>query len=130
MTSHSTTHRSSHQPTIISYVYGFLLSLLLTLGAFWFSPLFGKYAAAFIVVSAVLQLVVQLVFFLHLGKRSAPSWHRGVFAFTLLIVAILIGGTLWIMHNLARLHEHHAPAAPTIEELYEGGEVTPANELL
>ncbi len=129
MTSPST-HPAPYQPTIISYVYGLFLSVLLTLSAFWLSPVFGKYAAAFIVVSALLQLTVQLVFFLHLGKRSAPAWHRALFAFTLLIVAVLIGGTLWIMHNLARLHERNAPRAPAIDELYEGGNVTPANELL
>ena len=120
-----TTHTPHSTRSVRSYVYGFILSLVLTFAAFWLSPLFGRFAAAVIVLIALLQLFVQMVFFLHLGNKQAPTWHRSLFAFALGVAAILIGGTLWIMHNLARLHQH----APGINDLYEHGVVAPQNEL-
>jgi cytochrome o ubiquinol oxidase operon protein cyoD len=53
-----------------------------------------------VVILAVMQLLVQLVFFLHLGGESKPRWNLMAFMFTLLVVAILVAGTLWIMYNL------------------------------
>jgi hypothetical protein len=44
---------------------------------------------------------------------------------TSIIILILLGGTLWIMQNLARLHMHEETPA----DLYQGGIVAPQNEL-
>ena len=51
-------------------------------------------------VSAVMQLLIQLIFFLHLNSESKPRWNLTVFLFIILIVGILVIGTLWIMYNL------------------------------
>jgi cytochrome o ubiquinol oxidase operon protein cyoD len=47
---------------------------------------------------AVVQLIVQMVFFLHLGSGS--RWKLVTFYFTLLVVVIVVIGTIWIMNNL------------------------------
>ena len=47
---------------------------------------------------AVLQLVVQLVFFLHIGRGSALK--AVTFAFAILVVLIVVVGSIWIMNNL------------------------------
>jgi len=46
------------------------------------------------------QIVVHLVYFLHLNSSSSQRWNVTAFAFTVLTVAIVIGGTLWVMHNV------------------------------
>ncbi len=46
------------------------------------------------------QVVLQLVFFLHVGLESKPAWNLITLLFMLLVVVIVIGGSLWIMHNL------------------------------
>ena len=46
------------------------------------------------------QALLQLIFFLHLGMESKPHWQTITFLFTLLVVFLVIGGSLWIMHNL------------------------------
>ena len=46
------------------------------------------------------QAIIQLVFFLHLGLEEKPHWNMMTFLFTVLIIIIVIGGSLWIMHNL------------------------------
>lgn len=93
---------NSSQPRIKTYVIGFILSLALTLCAYLMvanhtlkSGLLGA-----VVVLAILQLFIQLIFFLHLGQESKPRWNLTVFGFMLIVLLILVGGSLWIMTHL------------------------------
>jgi len=86
-----------------SYVVGFLLSVALTVAAFALvaeGDLPRSVVVAGIFVAAVVQIVVQLHFFLHLNRSSAMRWNALALLFTLLIMGLFLGGTLWIMHNL------------------------------
>lgn len=86
-----------------SYVIGFVLSILFTIIPYFLviKRLFGGQSLILsVVLFAVAQLFVQVVFFLHLHKKSRPRWNMIVFIFTILIVAILVVGSLWVMHNL------------------------------
>lgn len=86
-----------------SYAIGFILSIILTLTSFYlvstgaFSTLHLYIAVG---VLALIQLFVQLVFFLHLSTHSKASWNLLSFLFALLMVLIFVLGTLWIMYNL------------------------------
>jgi len=84
-------------------VIGFLLSIGLTLIAYFsvVDHLFNTAALnATIVILSIVQVIIQLVFFLHLGEETKPRWNLLVFLFMLLVLAILVWGTLWIMYNL------------------------------
>lgn len=89
--------------SIKSYTIGFVISIVLTLTAYivvtnhWFSKQIIIYS---IMGLAAVQLVVQLVFFLHLGRESKPRWNLAAFAFMLAVLLILVIGSLWIMNNL------------------------------
>ncbi|OGN55477.1 MAG: hypothetical protein A3D96_00770 [Chlamydiae bacterium RIFCSPHIGHO2_12_FULL_44_59] len=48
----------------------------------------------------IVQALLQLVFFMHLGLENRPYWYMITFLFTALIVLIVVGGTIWIMSNL------------------------------
>jgi cytochrome o ubiquinol oxidase operon protein cyoD len=88
---------------LLSYTAGFVLSVILTLLAYALLSrhvVQGWQAIYAVVGLAVVQLVVQLVFFLHLGHESEPRWNLLVFDFTLIIVSIVVVGSLWIMNNL------------------------------
>ena len=89
--------------TLKSYIIGFILSILLTVIPYFIvvNHVFtsGIIIAA-VVLLAVLQLLVQLVFFLHLNTESKPRWNLTAFVFSALIVAILVAGTMWIMYHL------------------------------
>src|SRR3989344_674804 len=96
--------------TLRAYILGFILSIALTLVAFALVlehvrtghvfPSHGL-AVAVLVVLAVIQLFVQLMLFLRLGEERKPRWNLTALVFALLIVAILVGGTLWIMQSLS-----------------------------
>lgn len=91
-----------HSPApYISYVVGFVLSVFTTLLAYFFvvNNLWPKEVLVYVVLAiAVVQLVVQVVFFLHIGRGS--RWKLLTFIFTILIVGIVVVGSIWIMENL------------------------------
>lgn len=99
-----TTHEKPTQHgSLISYCIGFVLSIVFTLLAYWlvvYDVFTGGLLVAAIVLLAIAQLLVQLLFFLHLGKEKAPRWNLIVFSFMILVVIIVVGGSLWIMKNL------------------------------
>ncbi len=91
-----------HSPAkYISYIVGFVLSLATTLLAYFFvvNHVWPKETLIYIVMGiAVVQLVVQLVFFLHLGRGN--RWKLLTFWFAVLVVLVVVVGSLWIMNNL------------------------------
>ncbi|MFB9128917.1 cytochrome o ubiquinol oxidase subunit IV [Paraburkholderia dipogonis] len=90
--------------SIGSYTTGFILSVVLTVAAFGLvmtGTLTGENALLAIAGLALVQIVVHLIFFLHLNTSSEQRWNVMAFAFTLLTAIIVIGGTLWVMHNVS-----------------------------
>lgn len=84
-------------------VLGFILSLILTLAAYRIVT--HHHLSSFVLVSSVvvlgcIQALTQLVFYLHLGLESKPRWNIMMFWFTVLVIIVLVGGSLWIMKNL------------------------------
>ncbi len=90
--------------TLATYIAGFVLSVALTLVAYTLvvNQSFGTRTmlVAVIVGLAVVQFIVQMIFFLHLGRETRPRWNLIVFSFMLIVLFILVLGTLWIMQNL------------------------------
>jgi cytochrome o ubiquinol oxidase operon protein cyoD len=93
----------------VSYIAGFGLSVLLTLTAFYLvyqhnhsqQPIFShKYLMGALLVLALSQLFVQLLFFLHLDRESKPLWNLQVAILAAGVVLILVIGSIWIMNNL------------------------------
>lgn len=89
--------------SVRSYVTGFVLSVILTVIPFGLvmSGLLPTATAVSICVGfAVAQILVHLVYFLHMNGSSSQSWNNAAFVFTVLIVAILVVGSLWVMNHL------------------------------
>jgi cytochrome o ubiquinol oxidase operon protein cyoD len=85
-----------------SYTVGFALSLGLTLasfGAVMSGAIPPQLRLAAIVLLAVAQLLVQLVWFLHLGPRPGQRSSSAIFLCTVGVIAIVVAGSLWVMHN-------------------------------
>jgi len=85
------------------YVLGYLLSVALSLVPFLLVMTSALPRAALIAVVAIFaaaQVAVHLVFFLHLGRRGEPAWNVHVLLYTAVILAILVGASVWIMYHL------------------------------
>jgi len=86
------------------YLTGFLLSVILTAIPFWLvmtEALASTPATAVAIFAcALVQIVVHVVYFLHLNTRSEGGWTLIAFIFTVVIVGITIGGSIWVMYHL------------------------------
>jgi cytochrome o ubiquinol oxidase operon protein cyoD len=90
-------------PMLLGYVVGLGLAVLLTATSFFVAGtdlVWQPSIPVAIVVLAIAQMGVHLVFFLHI--TTGPDNTNNVLAlgFGLLIVFLVIGGSLWIMANL------------------------------
>jgi cytochrome o ubiquinol oxidase operon protein cyoD len=97
-------HSGESHGSFGSYTVGFILSVILTAAAFGLvlnGTLTGENALLAIAGLAFVQIVVHLVFFLHMNTSSAQRWNVMAFGFTVLTAVILIVGSLWIMHNVS-----------------------------
>jgi cytochrome o ubiquinol oxidase subunit IV len=86
-----------------SYTTGFIISIGLTIAAYLLvtqKALTGWNLSYAIIGLAVIQLFVQLFFFLHLGRGPNRKWNFVTLILMLIIVFIVVAGSLWIMHNL------------------------------
>jgi len=83
---------------------GFLVSAVLTAVPFWLvmtGALASVQATALTIFAlALIQIVVHVVFFLHVDTRAEGGWTLIAFVFTVILVAITIGGSIWIMYHL------------------------------
>lgn len=100
---------TSSRATLAAYVTGFILSLTLTIAMFLVvqahinsdHAIFSHRLILPVILSlAVVQSIVQLVFFLHIGKETRPRWKLLVFLFMIGVIGIIVIGSLWIMSNL------------------------------
>ena len=90
-------------PETLSYVIGLGLALLLTGISFWVastSALWGPGVAVGLVVLAIAQMGVHLVFFLHITSGPDNTNNVLALAFGVLIVFLVMVGTIWIMAHM------------------------------
>ena len=86
------------------YVTGFVLSVILTAIPFWLvmgDVLPSKQATVFIIMGfAVVQILVHMIYFLHMNTSSEGGWNMLAMIFTLVLVVITLAGSLWVMFNM------------------------------
>ncbi|QIB34844.1 cytochrome o ubiquinol oxidase subunit IV [Ancylobacter pratisalsi] len=101
---HHDTHGAEPHGSLRGYVIGFVLSVILTAVPFWLvmsGVLDNATATAFAIMGfAVVQIVVHMVFFLHMNFRSEGGWTMLALGFTLILVVITLAGSLWVMYHL------------------------------
>lgn len=86
-----------------TYAIGLVLALGLTATSFWVAHshvLWGPGIPVGLMVLAVAQMGVHLVFFLHITTGPDNSNNVLALAFGIIIVFLIAAGSLWIMANL------------------------------
>ncbi|MTE00395.1 cytochrome o ubiquinol oxidase subunit IV [Paracoccus sp. YIM 132242] len=90
--------------SVRSYMTGFILSVILT--AIPFAVVMGGgfesrlLTAAVVVGLAVVQILVHMVYFLHMNTRSDEGWTMMALIFTVVILVIVLAGSLWVMYHM------------------------------
>ncbi|MCG2842637.1 cytochrome o ubiquinol oxidase subunit IV [Sandaracinobacter sp. RS1-74] len=96
-------HDSGAHGSLRDYVIGFVLSVVLTAIPFWLvmaRPLSGETTALLIMAFAVVQVVVHMIYFLHMNGKVEGGWTMTALVFTIIIVVIMMAGSLWVMYHL------------------------------
>lgn len=85
------------------YLIGLVLAVLLTAIPFGLVMTGAASRGTTIVViaiAAIIQVLVHLRFFLHIGFRSTPRENLIALAFAAILICIMLGGSFWIMFDL------------------------------
>ncbi|WER49174.1 cytochrome o ubiquinol oxidase subunit IV [Cupriavidus sp. WKF15] len=90
--------------SLTGYATGFVLSVILTMIPFWLvmGKVFEKSSttAMVLLLLGAVQIVVHMIYFLHMNARSEGGWNMLALIFTLVLVVITLSGTLWVMFHL------------------------------
>jgi cytochrome o ubiquinol oxidase operon protein cyoD len=103
-----------YHATYKGYVIGFLLSVVLTAIPFWLvmaKVLPSTVTSVIILAFAAVQMVVHIVYFLHLDRKSQGGWNMLALVFTAIILFILLSGTIWVMLHM---NENMMPMDPAM----------------
>lgn len=96
-------HKDSEHGTTLSYFIGFVLSLI-----FSFIPYYmvteeiatGNTLYFTILCFAFIQMIIQITFFLHIGRGPKPNWNLFFFGATFVVILMVVGGSVFIIDNL------------------------------
>jgi cytochrome o ubiquinol oxidase subunit IV len=87
-----------------SYMTGFVLAVILTAVPFYLvmnGTIESKTVTGLIIMAlAAVQIVVHMIYFLHMNPRSDEGWTLMALLFTVIVVVITLSGSLWVMYHL------------------------------
>jgi cytochrome o ubiquinol oxidase operon protein cyoD len=102
--SHDHAHTEGGHGSFKGYVTGFVLSVILTVIPFWL--VMGNVLDNSLITTLVIlalggvQMVVHVVYFLHMSTKSEGGWTFMALIFTITLVAIMLAGSVWVMYHL------------------------------
>lgn len=86
-----------------SYFIGFFISIILTLASYYIvtQKLLGEGNTYISIISlAVVQLFIQIVYFLHINSEGKPRWNLISMIAAIVMVVIVVAGSVWVMYNM------------------------------
>lgn len=100
---HTDNRKKDEHGSMASYVVGFILSLIFTAIPYYMvvnKTVTGTALLTTIMAFAVMQMLIQIFFFLHLGRGSKPMYNVVFFGATVVTILIVVVGSIWIMDHL------------------------------
>jgi len=108
MSDHHNDHGHGHDVYVThystkDYITGFVLAAILTIIPFWLvmGNVLPPDTTRWVVLGfAAVQLIVQMVYFLHLSSKSEGGWNMMALILTVVILVIVMSGSIWVMHHM------------------------------
>ncbi|OFA03744.1 cytochrome o ubiquinol oxidase subunit IV [Duganella sp. HH101] len=101
---HGHGHEAGAHGSLKDYAIGFVLSVILTAIPFYLvmTKAFDKSSttAAVILAFAAVQVVVHMVYFLHMNGKIEGGWSLLATMFTLVLLVIVLAGSIWVMYHM------------------------------
>ena len=127
---HGAAHEESGAPhgTFRDYMTGFVLAVVLTIIPFFLvmaRPIESPgYTAAIVLICAFAQILVHMVFFLHMTPKAEDGWLLLSTIFAVIFLVITLAGSIWIIFHLNR----NMMPMPDGEMMLEMQQEAPATE--
>ena len=98
-------HHDAHAVhySLKDYTIGFVLAVILTVIPFWLvmGNVLDPAMTRFVIMGfAGVQLVVHMVYFLHMNSRSEGGWNMMALILTLVLLGIVLSGSIWVMYHM------------------------------
>ncbi|MGV7207690.1 cytochrome o ubiquinol oxidase subunit IV [Oxalobacteraceae bacterium A2-2] len=98
-------HDNNHpHVTLREYATGFVLAVILTAIPFYLvmGKVFSDSSTAGFVLLAMgaVQIVVHMIYFLHMSPKSEGGWNLLALIFTVMVVVIMLAGSIWVMYHM------------------------------
>lgn len=101
-----------------AYLKGFIFSVILTVIPFWavMSGSINNLGTLLLIIFGLgaIQVMVHVFYFLHVTVQAEDGWQAMSLAFTGIVLAIIMAGSIWVMFHL---HENMMPAHEQIERV-------------
>lgn len=114
----SVEHATKEHSPLGSYIIGFILSLVFTAIPYYLvvnKTISGTALLITILGFAFLQMLVQIFFFLHLGRGPKPLYNVVFFVATIGLILVVVGGSIFIMNNL-----HYMSPSVAVKKVAQG----------
>ena len=112
---HDDEHGGASHSTFKGYMTGFVLAVILTVIPFWLvmAKVFPSSSTTALVILgiAAVQIVVHMIYFLHMNTRSEGGWSLLALVFTVVLLVIMLAGSIWVMYHL------NSNMMPTMQEM-------------
>jgi cytochrome o ubiquinol oxidase operon protein cyoD len=85
------------------YVIGFVLSLILTAIPFWLvlGNVLPTETTRYVIMGfAAVQVVVQMMYFLHMNSKAEGGWNMMALILTVILLVIVLAGSIWVMAHM------------------------------
>jgi cytochrome o ubiquinol oxidase operon protein cyoD len=86
------------------YMLGFMASVFLTAIPFWLvmGDVFSSRNTTVLIILAfaLVQILVHMVYFLHMNFQSEGGWTMLSLIFTVVLLFITLAGSLWVMYHM------------------------------
>ena len=85
------------------YTIGFVLAVLLTVIPFWLvmGNVLEPEMTRFVIMGfAAVQVVVHMIYFLHMNSKSEGGWNMMALILTIVLLGIILAGSIWVMYHM------------------------------
>ena len=99
---HDDDHLHAHG-SFKDYTIGFILSVILTAIPFWLvmTHQLAPGTTKFVILGfAAVQVVVHMVYFLHMNSKSEGGWNMMALILTAILLFIVLTGSVWVMYHM------------------------------
>lgn len=103
---HDHDHHDANVPhsTLKGYVTGFILAVVLTAIPFYLvmnKSIESSATMGFVLLGiAAVQVVVHMIYFLHMDGKVQGGWSMLAMMFTIMVVVVMLSGSLWVMYHM------------------------------